>query len=257
MTDFDSGSPVQARGSRKSKFKVKLAASETEVDQCLSLRFDVFAGELGASLKASKGNLDHDRFDDHCMHLMVVDNETQDLVATTRLLTSEKSEQAGGFYSETEFDLGGILARPGRLMEVGRTCIHPQNRNGIALSLLWHGIAQEVIGQQINFLMGCASIPLSGGDRYLESVMRQLRHQHFSKPELRVRPRVPVPRVKTNDYEDVILPTLLKAYLRQGAVVYGEPYWDAEFGVADVFVMLDCERITRRYMRHFVDRISA
>ena len=49
--------------------------------------------------------------------------------------------------------------------------------------------------------------------------------------------------------------TLLRAYLRQGAIICGEPYWDAAFGVADVFVLLECDRITNRYTKHFIDRI--
>ena len=55
--------------------------------------------------------------------------------------------------------------------------------------------------------------------------------------------------------DDVILPTLLKAYLRQGAVICGEPYWDAGFGVADVFVLLQSDQISNRYVKHFIDRI--
>ena len=48
---------------------------------------------------------------------------------------------------------------------------------------------------------------------------------------------------------------LLKAYLRQGAVICGEPYWDAGFGVADVFVLLQSDQISNRYVKHFIDRI--
>ena len=44
---------------------------------------------------------------------------------------------------------------------------------------------------------------------------------------------------------------MLKGYLRQGAMICGEPYWDAEFNVADVFVLLPCEKMSSRYQRHF------
>lgn len=243
--------------STKNRFDVRVARCDEEIHDCLGLRFTVFAQELGAKLKHAENNLDRDRFDEYCTHLMIVENKTNQVVATTRLLTSEGAQLAGSFYSETEFDLENVLQRPGRFMEVGRTCIHPDFRNGAALSLLWQGIAQEVISSQVDYLMGCASIPLSGGDRYLAAAMHHIRNHHFSEPTMRVSPRVPVRSEPINNPDDVILPTLLKGYLRQGAVVCGEPYWDAEWGVADVFVILDCEQITRRYMRHFVDRISA
>ena len=86
--------------------------------------------------------------------------------------------------------------------------------------------------------------------------MTHIRDKHFSTPECRVRPLIPL-RLDPNGplADDVILPTLLKAYLRQGAVICGEPYWDAAFGVADVFVLLQCDQITNRYVKHFIDRI--
>jgi len=87
-------------------------------------------------------------------------------------------------------------------------------------------------------------------------VMHHLRDRHFSSAQNRVRPLIPF-RMETEipHADDVILPTLLKAYLRQGAVICGEPYWDAAFGVADVFVLLQCDQITSRYVKHFLDRI--
>jgi putative hemolysin len=51
-----------------------------------------------------------------------------------------------------------------------------------------------------------------------------------------------------------VMPPLLKAYLRLGAWVCGEPCWDPEFRVADVFVLLDVTRLDTRYARHFLRR---
>jgi putative hemolysin len=51
-----------------------------------------------------------------------------------------------------------------------------------------------------------------------------------------------------------VVPPLLKAYLRLGAWVCGEPCWDPDFGVADLFVLLDVGRLETRYVRHFLDR---
>ena len=84
--------------------------------------------------------------------------------------------------------------------------------------------------------------------------MQVLRNKHYSDAEQRVRPLVPLKLSATSVSEDVIMPTLLKAYIRQGAVICGEPYLDAAFGVADVFVLMDCNKITSRYRRHFIDR---
>ena len=47
-----------------------------------------------------------------------------EVVGTYRLLSRADAERAGGFYAETEFHLGAIVALPA-LVEVGRACIHP------------------------------------------------------------------------------------------------------------------------------------
>ena len=48
------------------------------------------------------------------------------------------------------------------------------------------------------------------------------------------------------------IPPLLQAYLRLGAWVCGEPCWDEDFNVMDVFILLDLQRLQTRYERHFI-----
>lgn len=236
------------------RFTTAIANTPKEVEKCLRLRYDVFAKEMGANL-GQDVRLDKDRFDDFSKHLMVIDSLTREVVATTRLLVDSEIIHTGCFYSETEFELSRIINMSGKFMEVGRTCVHSDYRKGAVLALLWQGIARIVSLSKIDYLIGCASIPLSSGDQYINSLMHVLRNKHYSDAEQRVRPLVPLKIIPTPVSEDVIMPTLLKAYIRQGAVICGEPYLDAEFGVADVFVLMDCSKITSRYRRHFMDRI--
>lgn len=238
------------------RFRVELASTLAIRQQCYQLRYNVFANELGADVRGAEPGIDKDRFDDHCHHVAVFDNKTAALIATTRLLDNQGRLATGKFYSETEFDISAILKEEKSYLEIGRTCIHPDYRRGAALPMLWQGIARFVMENGIDYLFGCASIALSSGDRYINSIMTHLRNKHFSSADRRVRPLIPL-RLEADLplADDVILPTLLKAYLRQGAVICGEPYWDAAFGVADVFVLLQCDQITNRYVKHFLDRI--
>ena len=48
------------------------------------------------------------------------------------------------------------------------------------------------------------------------------------------------------------MPPLLKAYLKLGAWVAGEPCLDPDFNVADIFILLDVNKLNTRYHRHFV-----
>jgi len=47
------------------------------------------------------------------------------------------------------------------------------------------------------------------------------------------------------------MPPLLKAYMRLGAKICGEPCWDEDFQVADVFILLKRDELCPRYAKHF------
>lgn len=240
---------------RRSGITVSLASSEAEIEQCLRLRYRVFADEMGAALRTTRAGIDQDRFDPYCKHLMVRDTERGEVIGTTRLLLSRDAAELGMFYSETEFDLGGIRALPGQFMEVGRTCIHPDYRRGAALAMLWNGVAQVTVLDNVDYLIGCASIPLNKGDSYVVSILEYLRTHHWAPEALRVSPLIGLNALEAVASSNVLLPPLLKGYLRLGAVVCGEPYWDAAFNVADAFILVDRDQLARRYVRHFVNRV--
>jgi len=239
----------------QNKYTVFIAEDEYTKNLCYKLRYNVFAKELGAAIRVKDNSLDKDRFDDYCQHLVVFDNTSNEIIATTRLLDNKGALEAGSFYSETEFNLSNVINSEVRFIEVGRTCIHPAYRRGVVLAVLWRAIADIVTKEKIDYLIGCASIPLSNGDKYISSVMKHI-HQHHYAPEcLRAYPLIPL-RIN-NDLpiaDDVILPILLKAYLKQGALICGQPYWDAEFGVADIFVLLESSKVTHRYSKILSER---
>ncbi len=239
------------------KFSISIANDTKTIDECLRLRHEVFANEMGATLNSLEQGLDRDRFDEHCKHLVIIEKSTDRIVATTRLLFCSDLKKTGNFYSETEFDISNILKLKGSIMEVGRTCIHKDFRRGIVLTKLWHGIALIMSLTKINYLIGCASIPLNSGELYLNSLMHHIHSNHYADSKYRVKPLVKLNVDKSYYSEDIILPALLKGYLRQGAVICGEPYWDAAFGVADLFVFLDRNKISSRYSKYFMDKISA
>ena len=90
------------------RFEVRLTRNDEEVEACLRLRYRIFSQEMGARLSTQEKGIDKDRFDEFCKHLMIIDNESGKIIATTRLLISEDARRSGMFYSETEFDLKHI-----------------------------------------------------------------------------------------------------------------------------------------------------
>lgn len=235
-----------------SALQVALARSREELQAAQRLRYAIFAGEMGAKLHNRIPGLDHDRFDPYCQHLIVRDALGQ-IVGCTRMLSAAATRRTGGFYSQTEFDLTPVLALPGRFMEIGRTCIHPDYRQGATISTLWSGLAAVIAEQQVDYLIGCASIPLGADGGVARALYAELAQRHLVPEALRVRPHLPLPRYDGVARSDFSIPPLLKAYLRLGAQMGGEPCLDPDFRVADVFILLSTQRIERRYARRFLD----
>jgi len=233
-----------------------LAGTEEEILQCQRLRYRIFAEEMGAILDDTIPGIDNDAFDSLCKHLIVRDTRSGNVVGTTRLLIDDNQGRDVHFYSETEFNIKKVKELPGRLMEVGRTCIHPDYRSGSTIAVLWQGLARMMVLHDVDYLIGCASIPLDDGGANVAAVMNRLREKCFSPPDMRVYPKKVLPSPVIDAFGAVRFPSLLKAYLRLGAVICGEPYWDVQFNVADVFVLLNRDQIDHRYARHFIQDVS-
>jgi len=239
---------------RRPRFEVGLAQTPEQVLQTQKLRYRIFAEELGAQIDGGSEGIDHDQYDAHCRHLIVTEPDTGRIVACTRILTDDRAPKVGGFYSSGEFDLAMIDALPGRLMEIGRTCVDPEFRNGAVIATLWQGIASFIINEGFDYLFGCASIGLEDGGAAAHAILSQIRSKHLAPDSQRVRPYIPLPAADSRPTEKPRMPPLLKAYLSLGAKACGDAYWDRDFNCADVFMLLNVSDLHPRYARHFLGR---
>jgi putative hemolysin len=242
---------------RGERLFVELAAGPDAVREAQALRYRVFGEELGAKLKAGAPGLDVDEFDEHCRHLLVRETRSGRVVGCTRLLGGADARQLGRFYSESEFDLGPIPDLPGNLLELGRTCISPECRQGSAIAVLWSGVASYIHLHAIDYLFGCASVPLGDNDWQAAAIMNRLRRHAMAPEHIRVTPRAPLlTSAVPEDVLDAPLPALLKAYVRLGAKACGEPCRDPDFEVGDVLMLLDIAELNPTYARHFMERVA-
>jgi putative hemolysin len=135
-TRRSSGNPFLLRDKG---LELRLASSRFERMEAQRLRFEVFNLELRLGLTSSQSSgLDQDAHDGHCDHLLVVDTECDCLVGTYRLLSFDRVPSFG-FYSESEFDLSNVKRSGLRLLELGRSCVALEYRDGRAISLLFRG----------------------------------------------------------------------------------------------------------------------
>ncbi len=241
---------------RGERLFTELAATAQDIREAQSLRFRVFGEEMGAKLKGEQG-IDVDEFDSFCRHLVVREANSGRVVGCTRILTDSQARQIGRFYSESEFELGPVLKLPGRLLEIGRTCIAPEYRQGAAIAVLWSGLAGFVHLHGFDYLFGCASVPLGTDDVQAAAIMNRIRRSAMAQLGIRVIPRVPLLTAQVpDDVLDAPLPSLLKAYIRAGARACGEPCRDPDFAVADVLMLLNVAELNPAYSRHFIERAA-
>ncbi len=235
---------------------VAWARHQDEVREAQRLRHQVFAGEMGARLSTPLAGHDIDLFDEFCEHLLVRDTATGQVVGTYRVLTPAQARRVGGFYSDTEFDLTRLRGLRERMVELGRSCVHPDHRHGGVIMALWGALAGFMVRNGLDTMIGCASIPMLhegmvSGD-VAASVWRQVRQSHLAPIELQVRPRLPLPVEQLDDSLAVDPPALIKGYLRLGARVLGAPAWDPDFNTADLPMLMRIADLPARYRKHFL-----
>ena len=233
----------------ESRLTVSLARSREEVKEAQHLRHRVFVEELGAHA-ARAGNLERDRYDPFCIHLIVRDQASGEVVGTYRILTPERAAALGSLMAEAEFDLTQLGPLRPRIVEVGRACIDAEYRCGSIIMLLWSGLAAFTQSRGLSYLFGCATVGWGEPESDPHALYDRLALRHLAPAEYRVLPRTEPPR--RDGAACASIPPLLKGYLRAGAWICGEPAWDPEFETADLPVLLSLQRVDSRYARHFL-----
>lgn len=236
-------------------FALRLATADEEILAALALRHRVFVEEMGArggGLSDPLAGVESDRFDGCCEHLLLVDSLRGDLViGTTRVMTEEGAARAGGFASAQEFDLRPLLTSGRRLLEVGRTCLHPEYRGGAAMHRLWLGLAALVEEQGIELLFGLASFPGTDPEAAAQA-LSCLHHDHLAPETLRPRSLRPapvdlLPREQVNRRDAMLAtPALVKAYLRLGGRIGEGAFLDPDFGCIDLCMVLNTDTLSAR-----------
>ncbi|MBN9202869.1 GNAT family N-acetyltransferase [Methylibium petroleiphilum] len=235
------------------------ARDESEIREAQRLRYQIFVEEMGARLSPPVGTppgLDIDVYDTFCEHLLVrtvgTHSEPGRVIGTYRVLTPAAAQRIGGLYSETEFDLTRLRPLRSKMVELGRSCVHADHRSGGAILALWGALAEFMVRNELDTMIGCASVSMRDGGHVAASLWEQLRHTHLAPIEWQVRPRLPLPVDELDRHLAVEPPPLIKGYLRCGAKVLGAPAWDPDFNTADLPMLMRIEDLPLKYRRHFL-----
>ncbi len=249
---------------RAGNLGLRIAESAAEIDAAQALRFKVFYEEMGANADPATlaAKRDGDEFDAVADHLLVLDhdlgNGPEAVIGTYRLIRRAAADRLGRFYSASEYDIGPLLAFPGEVLELGRSCVAAPYRTRGTLQLLWRGIAAFVFRHKIDLMFGCASLPGTDLDA-LAAQLSYLHANHLAPPALRPRAvpdrHVAMDRIPPGDLDMraamVALPPLVKGYLRLGGFVGDGAVIDHQFNTTDVCIVVKTDLITDKYYRHY------
>jgi len=258
--DVDGGAGAPPSNPR---YTLLLSTDPALIEAAQRLRHDVFTSEPGFALSAVSPAFDvgrdADRFDEYCDHLLVREDNSGELVGCYRMLPPPGAIAAEGLYTATEFEVQGLDALRPSLVEMGRAVVRGDHRNGAVVLLMWAGILAYLDRCGYDYVTGCVSVPVDGTDdaapgSQIRGVRDFVRRRHAAPAQYTVYPYRPV-TVKGRGLDSidppsrVVVPPLMRGYLRLGAQVCGEPAHDPDFGVGDFPVLLDKRRADTRYLK--------
>ena len=244
--------------------QVRLAENAADIEAAQALRYRIFYEIMGARPQPEMElqRRDRDGFDQICDHLLVLDHSrgsgADAVVGTYRLIRREAATRYGSFYSAAEYDIAPLIAYPGEILELGRSCVDAGYRARPVMQLLWSGIAAYVFHYDIALMFGCASLP--GTDlETLAAPLSYLYYHHLAPPALRTRALperfVDMRRLDPTGFDPVrtlaALPPLIKGYLRLGGFVGDGAVIDEPFNTTDVCIVVKTDLVAEKYSRHY------
>jgi L-ornithine Nalpha-acyltransferase len=248
------------------RFETRLARNTDELRAIQRLRYQVFYEEMGALATAAQqeARLDADHYDPLCDHLMVLDHDTTDengrvrVAGAYRLGRRSQMPEGQNFYSEGEFSLGALKRHPGEILELGRSCVHPDYRNRAVLDMLWRGLGNYVTTYQVEIMFGCASFPGTDPDE-IAPALTYLHENHLApeclRPQALPGQYVQMRRGGRNSIgrRDALrqMPPLIRGYLSAGCFVGDGAVIDRDFNTVDVCVMVITQQLGKSYKRRY------
>lgn len=221
------------------KYQVRLAKNPSDILAAQKLRYIAF--DLAAATK-----VDQDVFDDRCTHVLVEEQKTGRVVCCFRLLHLNDGSDIEKSYSAQHYELSALHSYSGKLVEMGRFCIHPEVKDPDVLRLAWGALTKYVDQEAVDLLFGCASFQGTNASDYLDA-FAILRDKYLAPK--RWLPRVKAPNVFRfatrlrckPDMKKALrrMPPLLRSYLLMGGWVSDHAVVDSHLNTLHVFTGIE------------------
>jgi putative hemolysin len=232
----------------RGRFRARIADCAADIDRAQALRWLAFRAGRGSV--AGDGR-DADDFDRICTHVLVEEARSGTLVCCFRLLPLTGGCDIARSYSAQYYNLDRLADYTGRMVEMGRFCIHPDWQDADILRVAWGAMTAWVDREGVEMLFGCSSFPGTDAADYLDA-FAMLKDRHLAPR--RWLPRVKAPQVfrfarrlraRQPDPARAMrgMPPLLRTYLMMGGWVSDHAVVDRDLGTLHVFTGLEIRAI--------------
>ena len=220
---------------KRGKYVSRVATTASDIADAQHLRY------LAFGLKDGSG-VDIDAFDSDCEHFLIEDRITGTLVCCFRIMQLHGGYEIEKSYSAQYYELSALHAFDGKLVEMGRFCIHPALKDPDILRVAWGTMTKYVDEKKVDLLFGCASFPGTDAGTYADA-FAVLRDKHLAPK--RWLPQIKAPHVvryaarlrRKPDMRQAMrrMPPLLKSYLMMGGWVSDHAVVDTHLNTLHVF----------------------
>ncbi|TNF18604.1 MAG: GNAT family N-acetyltransferase [Rhodobacteraceae bacterium] len=228
-------------GPGRGRYLARMAETPAEVEAAQALRHLAFHGRAG---------LDSDAHDALCAHVLVEDRRDGRLVCCFRILPLAGGGEIAKSYSAQYYELSALAAYQGKMVEMGRFCLHPEVGDPDVLRAAWGAMTSYVDANAVDLLFGCTSFQGTEARRYYDA-FAMLKERHLG-PKCWL-PAVKAPNVfrfaaRLRRKPDMKLamrrmPPLLRTYLLMGGWVSDHAVVDRQMNTLHVFTGVEIGRI--------------
>ncbi|MCF3973112.1 GNAT family N-acetyltransferase [Paracoccus salsus] len=234
---------------RRGRYQARLAETPQDVHAAQRLRWLCFIARNEG--RDDGVQIDSDALDADCRHMLVEEVATGTLVCCFRFLQLAGGSEIGRSYSAQFYNLKALESFDGPMVEMGRFCIHPEQRDPDIIRISWAAMTRFVEAAGIEMLFGCSSFVGTEPDEHAEA-FAILRERHLAPR--RWWPRVKAPRVfsfaqalrlRKPDPKRAMaaMPPLLRSYLAMGGWVSDHAVVDPVLQTMHVFTGVEIRAI--------------
>ncbi|MEM8790915.1 MAG: GNAT family N-acyltransferase [Pseudomonadota bacterium] len=242
---------------RAGKFRARLAETAEDVLACQHLRYLTFIETRHVDRGTNDARLDTDEFDAYCSHVMVEETRTGQLVCCFRMLPMANGSEIWRSYAAKYYELSALETYPGKMVEMGRFCIHPAWRDANILRVAWAAMTKFVDQEGVELLFGCSSFYGVDAEEYADA-FALLKERHIAPkrwlPRVKARRIFPFKkklRLRKPNLKLAMkgMPPLLRTYLVMGGWVSDHAVIDNELNTLHVFTGVEIKRVPPKRAR--------